>query len=147
MKLLYSGGEFCAQMVLKRMLVVAEEIHFMDRPSVTFGNWGTIGCDSVARRFDWSGSPVLVEVYKLPSGPAQDLYGPYIEADINNPVFVKTVLEGFRSSDEFASKYIRFDANYGSGTGKEIVHALRQDDNLLSGNFNLEVNRPKCLYG
>jgi hypothetical protein len=43
MKLLYSGAEFCDQPILKRLLVVAEEIHFMDRPSVTFRNWGTIG--------------------------------------------------------------------------------------------------------
>lgn len=145
MKLLYSGEEFCDQPILKRMLVVAEEIHFMDRPSVTFGNWGTIGHDSYARRIDWSGSPVLIDVYKPSSGPAQGLYGPYIEADINNPIFAEIVLEGFRSSDEFASKYIQFEANYGSGKGKEIVHALRQDDNLLSKRFNLEVDGPNMF--
>jgi len=121
------------------MLVVAEEIHFMDRPSVTFGNWGTIGHDSYARRIDWSGLPVLIDVYEPPSGPAQGLYGPYIEADINNLIFTETVLEGFRSSDEFASKYIQFEANYGSGMGKEIVHVLRKDNNLLDGDFNLEL--------
>lgn len=49
MKLLYCGEEYCDQPVLKRMLVIAEEIHFMDRPSVTFGNWGTIGHASLKR--------------------------------------------------------------------------------------------------
>lgn len=142
MKLLYSGEEFCDQPILKRLLVVAEEIHFMDRPSVTFSNWGTIGHDSYARRFDWSGSPVLIDVYRPPSGPAEELYAPYIEADINNPVFAETVLEGFRSSDKFASKYVQFEANYGSGKGKEIVHALRQDGNLLGRKMNVEVNEP-----
>lgn len=139
MKLLYCGEEYCDQPVLKRMLVIAEEIHFMDRPSVTFGNWGTIGNASYARRIDWSGSPVLIDVYKPPSGPAQGLYGPYIEADINNSIFAETVLEGFRSSDEFASKFIQFEANYGSGMGKEIIHALRNDDNLLNKDYNLEL--------
>ena len=66
MKLLYSGEEFCDQPVMKRMLVVAAEIHFMDRPSVTFKNWGTVGSDSYARRIDWSGSPVLIDVFKPP---------------------------------------------------------------------------------
>ena len=99
MKLLYSGEEFCDEPVLKRMLIVAEEIHFMDRPSVTFGSWGTIGHDSYARRINWEGSPVLIDVFKPPSGPAKNLYSPYIEADINNPIFAQIVLDGFRSSE------------------------------------------------
>jgi hypothetical protein len=145
MKLLYSGEEFCDQSVLKRMLVVAEEIHFMDRPSVTFKNWGTIGHDSYARRIDWSGSPVLINVFKPPSGPAKFLYAPYIEADINNPVFAQIVFDGFRSSDKFASKFIQFGANYGSGTGAEIANSLRQDDDVLNGTFNLEVDGPNMF--
>lgn len=145
MKLLFSGEEFCDQPILKRLLVVAEEIHFMDRPSVTFGNWGTIGHDSYARRIDWSGSPVLIDVYKPPSGPAEALYSPYIEADINNPIFAETVLKGFRSSDEFASKFIQYEANYGAGKGKEIVQALRQDENLLSERLGLEVDGPNMF--
>jgi hypothetical protein len=140
MKLLFSGEEFCDQPILKRMLVVAEEIHFMDRPSVTFGNWGTIGHDSYARRIDWTGSPVLIDVYKPPSGPAKALYSPYIEADINNSVFSETVLKGFCSSDEFASKFIQYEANYATGKGKEIIHALRQDIGLLSEPLGIEVD-------
>lgn len=122
------------------MLVTAEEIHFMDRPSVTFDKWGTIGQDSFARQIDWSGSPVLVDVHGPPSGPGQGLYTPYIEADLNNPIFAEIVLEGFRSSDEFASKYIQFEANYGSDFGRDIVNALRQDGNLTSESFSFEVD-------
>ncbi|MEK7759204.1 MAG: hypothetical protein AAB304_06340 [Pseudomonadota bacterium] len=145
MKLLYSGEEFCDQPVLKRLLVVAEEIHFMDRPSVTFKNWGTVGHDSYARRIDWSGSPVLIDVFKPPSGPAHGLYGPYIEADINNPLFEQIVLEGFCASDEFARKFIQFGANYGNGTGEEIAISLRQDHDLLSGKFDLEMDGPNLF--
>ena len=140
MKLLYSGEEFCDEPVLKRMLIVAEEIHFMDRPSVTFGSWGTIGHDSYARKINWEGSPVLIDVFKPPSGPAKNLYSPYIEADINNPIFAQIVLDGFRSSEEFASKFIQFGANYGDKTGAEIATALRQDDDLLNGTFSFEVD-------
>lgn len=145
MKLLYSGEEFCDQPILKRLLVVAEEIHFMDRPSVTFKNWGTVGSDSYARRIDWSGSPVLIDVYKPPSGPAQGLYEPYIEADINNPHFAQIVFEGFRESDEFARKFIQFGANYGTGTGEEIARHLRQDNDLLNGEFDLEIDGPNLF--
>ncbi|MCG7980484.1 MAG: hypothetical protein N0E58_20445 [Candidatus Thiodiazotropha endolucinida] len=145
MKLLYSGEEFCDQAILKRLLVVADEIHFMDRPSVTFRNWGTVGSDSYARRIDWSGSLVLIDVYEPPSGPAQGLYEPYIEADINNPHFSQIVLEGFRESDEFARKFIEFGANYGTGTGEEIAHHLRQDNDLLNGKFDLEIDGPNLV--
>lgn len=145
MKLLYSGEEFCGLPILKRLLVVAEEIHFMDRPSVTFKNWGTVGHDSDARRFDWSGSPVLIDVLRPPSGPAHGLYEPYIEADINNPHFAQIVLKGFRASDDFAKKFIRFGANYGSGTGEEIARSLRQDNDLLSGEFDLEMDGPNMF--
>ena len=145
MKLLYSGEEFCDQPILKRMLMVAEEIYFMDRPSVTFKNWGTVGHDSYARRIDWSGSPVLIDAVKPPSGPGEWLYSPYIEADINNTEFSRIVLEGLRSSDEFASKFIKFGANYGSGTGEEIVKSLRQDNDLLNGEFTLEVDGPNMF--
>ena len=142
MKLLYSGSSFCDQQVLKRLLVVADEIGFMDRPSVTFKKWGTVGHDSFARRIDSSGSPVKFSAFKPPSGPGQFLYAPYIEADINNPEFASVVLEGFRNSDSFASKYVQFEANYGTGKGKEIVKALRADTNLLSGPFDLEMDAP-----
>jgi len=140
MKLLYSGSTFCDEPVLKRLLVVAEEIQFMDRPSVTFQNWGTIGHDSFARRIDYSGSPVPIGTIAPPSGPCEWLYRPYIEADINNPEFVSVVLEGFKSSDNFASKFIQFEANYGRVKGKEVVQALRADNNLLVGNLDIEID-------
>jgi len=145
MKLLYSGSTFCDEPVLKRLLVVAEEIQFMDRPSVTFRNWGTIGHDSFARRIDYSGSPVPIGAIAPPSGPGECLYSPYIEADINNPEFASVVLEGFKSSDDFASKFIQFEANYERGKGKEIVQALRADNNLLVGNLDIEIDGPNMF--
>lgn len=145
MKLLYSGSTFCDDPILKRLLVVAEEIHFMDRPSVTFKNWGTIGHDSIAKSIDSTGSPVLIDAIAPPSGPGECLYSPYIEADINNPEFASVLLDGFRSSDEFASKFIQFGANYGSGKGKEIVHALRSDNALSGEDLDLEVGGPNMF--
>jgi len=145
MKLLYSGASFCDKPVLKRLLVVGEEIYFMDRPSVTFKKWGTIGHDSFARRIDSSGSAVVIGAIAPPSGPAERLYSPYIEADIKNFEFAKIVLEGFCFSDDFASKFIQFDANYGSSKGKEIVQALRSDKELLGGSFDLEIDGPNMF--
>lgn len=139
MKLLYSGKTFCDKPIFKRLLLVAEEIHFMDRPSVTFGNWGTIGNASFARNIDFTGCPITIGAISPPSGPAKLLYNPYIEADIKNPEFVAVVLEGFQTSDAFASKFIQFEANY-PRKGKDIVQALRADDKLLGGNLDLEID-------
>ena len=54
MKLLYTGGNFCAGPTLKRLLLVASELTFMDTPSVTFMGWGTVGQQSPFRTLDTS---------------------------------------------------------------------------------------------
>lgn len=140
MKLLYSGSTFCNESVFKRLLVVAEEVHFMDRPSVTFGDWGTIGHNTFARKIDSSGSPVLIGSIRPPSGPGDWLYNSYIKADINNPRFASIVLEGIQSSNEFASKFIQFEASYRNGKGKDIIQALRADRELLKSDLDLKLD-------
>ncbi len=139
MKLLYSGSSFCDEVTLKRLLVVAEEIQFMDRPSVTFGNWGTIGQDSFARRIDSTGSPVGISAISPPTDPLRNLYSPFLKADINNPQFAACILRGLKSSDIFASKFIQLNANYGNGlTGSDIVETLRACGNELIQDLNDE---------
>ena len=96
MKLLYAGGSGCSEPILKRLLLVGTELPFMDRPSVIFGKWGTVGHQSMFRRIDTKGEPVTISAYAPPSGPASSLYEPYAIADFENPEFAKTVLEGLR---------------------------------------------------
>ena len=50
MKLLFTGASQCDYQTLKRLHIVADAVGFMDRPSVTFKNWGTIGRASMFRR-------------------------------------------------------------------------------------------------
>ena len=88
MKLLYIGTHFCPADSLARLLVLGDELVFLDRPSVTFEQWGTIGCQSFMRRLSFEGSPVAVSVIAPPSGPARYLYESYVQADITNPSFV-----------------------------------------------------------
>ena len=139
MKLLYSGSPFCSEEVLKRLLLVADEIGFMDRPSVTFNNWGHVGHDTNARRIDWTGSPVKIDAIAPPSGPAEWLMAPYIKADINNRALIDLVHSYLMTSDTFASRSFQLDADYGGITGREIVDALRNDPAIVEGDFNLEV--------
>jgi hypothetical protein len=39
---------------LKRVIVLFDEIHFIDRPSFMFGNFGTVGCASPLRQYEES---------------------------------------------------------------------------------------------
>lgn len=130
MKLLYCGDSSCDESTFKRLLLVGSELAFMDRPSVVFGSWGTVGHDSIFRRFDTAGEPVTISVHEPPSGPARDLYEPYAIADFTNPQFVSTCLEGLRDP-AFASKFIQAEANYGGGLkGQAIIDVLAADPNL-----------------
>src|SRR5690349_1581557 len=121
MKLLFTGESFCSETSLKRLLLVAEDLRFLDRPSVTFENWGTIGAHSVARRINPNVSPIYIDAESPPAGPASHLYEPYILADINNAEFCQLVLNGFSTNDQFAHKLVQPKANYGEAMGAEII--------------------------
>ena len=112
MKLLYSGQTQCDAATLKRLLILADEICFMDRPSIVFGDFATVGRPSHFRRVDSSGSPVAISVHSPPSGPNLAIYTDYAKADLASPVFLRTVLEGFGSSQTFAGKFLQLGAKY-----------------------------------
>jgi hypothetical protein len=105
-KLLYIGTHVCPADALARLLVLGDELIFLDRPSVTFDNWGTVGSSSQMRRFSWEDSPVKVSVLKPPGGPARYLYESYVQADISNPAFVKAFLDGLKSDHDFAERFL-----------------------------------------
>src|ERR1700731_1239381 len=86
---------------------------FLDRPSVTFDQWGTVGHQSIMRGFSFEGSPVAVSVVAPPT--ARRLYESYVQADITNPAFVKAFLDGLKSDDVFAERFLPRGANYGEG--------------------------------
>src|SRR5215204_4877078 len=86
MRLLVSGSTMPSFQPFKRLILLGDEVGFMDRPSVTFGNHGSIGRDSNIRRFGREGLPVVaLTAHEPKSGPAEHLYAPYVEADLANP--------------------------------------------------------------
>ena len=82
MRVLYSGGTICNFQTLQRLALLADEVGFMDRPSVTFGKFGTVGMASEFRRIDTTGSAVRFSVHEPPAGPASELYLRYVDADL-----------------------------------------------------------------
>lgn len=147
MKLLYIGTHFCPPDVLARLLVLGDELVFLDRPSVTFDNWGTVGSASPMRRFSWEGSPVKVSVVEPPSGPARNLFEAYVLADINNPAFVRAFLDGLKSDYVFAERFLPPGANYGEGrSGADIRRLLVADPSLYEAQMDLTVVNPTVTF-
>ena len=140
MRVLFAGGTICNYNTLQRLVLIANEIGFMDRPSVTFGDWGTVGRDSEFRRFTTADAPIGFSVHAPPSGSAGKLYKKYIDADLSNPRFVQTFLDGLRNDPIFQARFIQLNANYGSGTGRDVLNALLADPQILTAPLNEPIN-------
>jgi hypothetical protein len=149
MKLLFSGDSGCTRRTITRLMIVAEELGFMDRPSQTIGKLTTIGAPSPLRPFEQAlrGTEVKLSVYDPPWGPIGPLYSQYLLADLNSMEFRKIFLSGLRESDDFAGKFIQLEADYGQGKGKDVVRALLSDHDLDTVTFpGVDIeNRPYQL--
>src|ERR1035438_9865586 len=100
MKLLFGGDSGCTPITLKRLMVIAQEIGFLDRPSVPFSRWVTIGSASPLRQFEYAmrESAIKLAVHTPPRGYYEPLYHDYLIADFANPDFLRIVFSGLRCS-------------------------------------------------
>jgi hypothetical protein len=147
MKLLYIGTHFCPADSLARLMLLGNELCFLDRPSVTFDNWGTIGHDSYMRNISFGESPIKISILKPPSGPADALYAPYVQADIANPDFIAAFLDGLRADNVFAERFLQPKANYGDGrTGVDVRRLLNSDPSLYQASLDLARGDPSLMY-
>lgn len=150
MKLLYLGTELCPPETLQRLMVLADEICFLDRPSVMpIGQWGTVGYANPMRQFSTGSKAVKFSAFKAPDGSeAGGLYEFYANADVMNPDFVRVFLDGIRDSEKFASKYLQPAGNYGNGvTGTQLRQRLVMDQSLYQASFDLSAKQhPSIMY-
>src|SRR5438132_12474398 len=119
MKLVFAGSTFAEFRTMQRLLLIAEEVGFIDRPSVMFGKWRTIGRASDIRQYKTDDLPVKLSAHNAPSGEAARLYDAFVERDLANPAFVKTFADGLARDDRFAGKFIQFEADYGGTKGHQ----------------------------
>lgn len=144
MRLLFCGSSLFGEATFKRLLVLADDIAVMDRPSVSFPRWGTVGHQSPLR--DWvpafADTPVRLHAYAPPSGPAELLYLPYVEADLASEEFRRIVLDGLADDESFAGKLVQLDADYPSERriwrGRDIVRILAGDRTLTPVSVDFE---------
>src|SRR5260221_8678680 len=101
---LYYPDFFVAEATLKKAILLFDELHIMDRPSFSFPpTGGTIGARSPFREseafFREEGFPLYV--HSAPMGPVTgELYG-QVQADINDPEFLRKFQDGLKSSKIF----------------------------------------------
>jgi hypothetical protein len=142
LKVIYYPDMLADETTLKKAILFFDELHFMDRPSFTFGGGlGTIGMESPLRQwealFRRDGVPLFV--HSAPNGPVAGDFKVQIAADVNDASFVSTFQRGLASSEPFRNAHVA-PGNYGDSlTGKtnthqEVVRALTSLDlSMLSG--------------
>src|ERR1700722_10101761 len=88
---------------LKRAFVLFDEIHFIDRPSFTFGNFGSVGCLSPLRQVEESfrqeGVPLYVHDPR--DGPVRGELLGHVQSDINDTDFLARYQRGLATSQVF----------------------------------------------
>lgn len=108
---------------LIKSVLLFDEIHFMDRPSLTFdGKHLAIGMASPIRQYEqWfrdQGMPMYV--HEPPSGPVVGELREVSEADVSDLNFMTRFQEGLRTSIHFRNLHIA-PGNYGNGETHETI--------------------------
>lgn len=118
------------QTTLKKAILFFDEIHFMDRPSFQFKQFGMIGMGSPMRQFEDSfrENGVGLYVHDAPYGPViGDLYQEVCE-DINDLEFLKRYQAGLRKSSVFRDLQVA-KGNYGAvGTHEDVARMMIEVD-------------------
>lgn len=144
MKLLFMGANNCNRITFKRLLIIADKIAFISRPSIGFENWGTIGADSSYSKYipRFRDKPVKIGVITLSSGQVKDLdslYLNYILSDLNNPQFRHLLIKGIISNEKFSRKLINPNGSYGKLKGSDVISNIAECQEL----YSLQINELK----
>jgi hypothetical protein len=147
MRVIYTDSAAPNLISLKRLVLLANELAFMDRPSVTFGEQrGTIGMKSplAGAKEQFKEAGIGLAIYHPPSGAADKLYLPYIDSDYYDLNFRKAVIDGLRLDKKFAETFIQLNAEYAAFSsdpesdkiykrykGAKVVEALISDPSLV----------------
>jgi hypothetical protein len=107
---------------LKKAILLFDEIHFIDRPSFMFGNFGTIGTASPMRQVEQSfrDEGVPLYVHQPHGGPVVGEFLEQVKSDINDIEFLRCFQRGLEDSLVFRDQQIAH-GNYGEVGNHEAV--------------------------
>jgi hypothetical protein len=143
LRALYYPEFFFDYATLIKSILLFDEIHLMDRPSLTFdGKHLTVGARSPIRAHEqWfreQGVPLYV--HEPPSGLVAGELLQVTEADIATPNFVSRFQGGLKSSKPFRDLHIQ-PGNYGNGETNETIVERLVTIELASVPSLLDVHR------
>ncbi|MGD0426331.1 MAG: hypothetical protein ABSC10_06400 [Candidatus Acidiferrales bacterium] len=116
---------------LLKCILLFDEIHFMDRPSFTFGGrYGMVGAESPLRQHEESfrkeGMPFYV--HEAPGGVVVGELLNEVESDLRDTTFMSRFQDGLRLSPHFRKLHIQ-PGDYGNGeTHETIFHKIAAID-------------------
>src|ERR1700747_27913 len=118
----YYPSMVAEQATLKKAILLFDEIHFIDRPSFMFGNFGTIGTASPLRQGEQSfrDEGVPLYVHQPQGGPVVGEFLEQVKSDINDIEFLRCFQKGLDESLVFRDQQIAH-GNYGEVGSHEAV--------------------------
>ena len=119
---LYYPDMFVSETTLKKAILLFDELHFIDRPSFTFNNFGSIGATSPIRPYEASFREAGVPIYVHGIAGGR-LEGDFLEqtlSDIDDLEFLIRFQSGIKSSKTFKDILVP-QGNYGEGRNADDV--------------------------
>ncbi|WP_321475119.1 hypothetical protein [uncultured Paludibaculum sp.] len=133
-RVLYYPDFFVDYLTLVKAILLFDELHFMDRPSMMFGagpgQFGTIGAASPLRQYEASfrDEGVPFYVHNAPMGPVGGEWYEHIKADVNDRQFLRRFQEGLKVSPTFRRLQVA-PGNYGEfGNQDDVAQRLMAVD-------------------
>jgi hypothetical protein len=158
MKLVFSDSPNIDELTFKRLLLLGEEIAFVERPSIQFiEDIGTIATPSGIRGLlpKFEDSPVKLRVEMPPDTVfSSGFYQQYFKTDIANPDFISTVIEGIRNR-WFYSHYFDTEKNRATAEFKDFHSWVLNNQEEISQTdlnsvdltgFHFEINNKENAY-
>lgn len=155
MKLIFSDSPNIDELTFKRLLLLGNELTFVDRPSIEFiKNVGTVAVPSGIRgllpRFE--NSPIILRVETPPTSVfSSEFYQQYFKTDIANPDFIKIVIDGIRNRWIY-SNYFNAEKNRATAEFKDFSNWMLDNEDEISStdlnsidlsDFKFEINNKK----
>lgn len=141
LRVIFYGSDICSPLLLKKALLLFDDIHFHDRPGYVFDNWGLVGRSSRIRQSAYSfaqdGVPVLVHK-PLNNWLGKNL-NDTIAMEIEDPRFSEIFFEGFKNEPSFRNLFINDNATY--STGKKGIEISSSIHKLDLGNKSYDMSK------
>ncbi|HTF17318.1 MAG TPA: hypothetical protein VK658_04550 [Chryseolinea sp.] len=149
MELVFSDSPEIDELTFKRLLLLADKLVFVDRPSIMLAdNFFTVGMPSGLSTLidEFKGTPVELVVDEPPNSTFNsDFYKKYFEIDLKTPDFLDTIFDGIQNNWIYDH---HFDPKSNSATGefKDFKNWILINRNEIKNSDLINYQRPDQLF-